>query len=128
MFHLYDLTGKRLKSFCFTKDFMRHFNSNEPYQELSEHGYSGITSIFASDDYCYLLRITQKPSSYESEQMIVQINWDGDLIASYQLGNDVLAGTLFVDEHTNTLYMIRIIEGEDNEIYAVTSYLLNQNK
>jgi hypothetical protein len=127
MFHLYDLKGKRLKSFCFTKDFMRDFNSNEPNQELHEHGYSGIIRIFASDDYCYLLRTTKKPSSYESESMIVQINWDGDLIASYQLGKNVI-GTFFVDELTNTLYMIRTIEGEDNEIYAVTSYLLNQEK
>jgi hypothetical protein len=128
MFHLYDLTGKRLKSFCFTENFMRHFSSNEPYQELREHGYSGIVRIFASDDYCYLLRITKKASADKSDIMIVQINWDGDMIATYQLDNDVLAGTFFVDELTNKLYMIRIIEGEDNEIYAVTSYLLNQKK
>jgi hypothetical protein len=114
MFHLYDTAGTRLKSFCFT----------EPGRELREHG---IIRIFASDDYCYLLRITRKPSVDESDIMIVQINWDGDLIASYQLGSDVLAGTFFVDERTNKLYMTRIIEGEDNEIYAVTSYLLNQN-
>jgi hypothetical protein len=128
MFHLYDLTGKRLKSFCFTENFMLHFNSNEPGQELYEYGYSGIVRIYASDDYCYLLRRTKKPSANESDMMIVQINWDGDLIASYQLGNDVLAGTFFVDEHTNKLYMIRIIEEEYNEIYAVTSYLLSSIK
>jgi hypothetical protein len=128
MFHLYDLTGTRLKSFCFTENFMTHFSSNEPGRELRERGYSGIVRIFASDDYCYLLRITRKPSVNESDIMIVQINWDGDLIASYQLGNDVLVGTFFVDELTNKLYMIRMIEGEDNEIYAVTSYLLNQKK
>jgi hypothetical protein len=128
MFHLYDMTGKRLKSFCFTKNFMRHFNSNEPYRELREHGYSGIVRIFASDDYCYLLRLTQKPSTNESDIMIIQINWDGDLIASYQLDRDVLIGTFFVDELTNKLYMIRMIEEEDNEIYAVTSYLLNPQK
>jgi hypothetical protein len=39
-----------------------------------------------------------------------------------------LPGTFFVDELTNKLYMIRIIEGEDNEIYAVTSYLLDNKK
>jgi hypothetical protein len=128
MFHLYDLTGKRLKSFCFTENFMRHFNSNQPSQELREHGYSGIVRIFASDDYCYLLRMTKKPSTDIYEKMIVKINWDGNLIASYQLDNDVLAGTFFVDEITNKLYMIRIIEGESNEIYAVTSYLLDQKK
>jgi hypothetical protein len=127
MFHLYDLEGKRLKSFCFTENLMLHFNSNEPYQELRERGYSGIVKIFASDDCCYLLRLTKKPLADESDIMIVQINWDGDMIASYQLGNNVLAGTFFVDELINKLYMIRIIEGENNEIYAVTSYLLNQN-
>jgi hypothetical protein len=121
VFHLYDLTGKRLKSFSFTENFMLHFNSDNPTQELREHGYSGIKKIFASDDYCYLLRYT-----LGSAIMIVQINWDGDLIASYKLDSNVLIGTFFVDELTNKLYMIRIIEGEDNEIYAVTSYLLNQ--
>jgi hypothetical protein len=130
MFHLYDLTGKRLKTFCFTENFMRNFTSNEPYQELREHGYSGIIKIFASNDYCYLLRLTEKPSTHEEykeyDVMIIQINWDGDLIASYQLGSDVLVGTFFVDELTNKLYMIRIIDAKDGEIYAITSYLLNQ--
>jgi hypothetical protein len=123
IFHLYDLAGKRLKSFCFSENFMLHFNSDNPTQELREHGYSGIIKIFASDDYCYLLRYT-----LGSGIMIVQINWDGDLIASYKLDSNVFPGTFFVDELTNKLYLIRIIEGEDNEIYAVTSYLLNQKK
>lgn len=122
MFHLYDLTGKRINTFCFSEKSIPKVKK----KALNlQDGYSGIIRVFPTDDYCYLFRITKKPTDSRVEKMIIQINWEGELINSYRFMDDI-SGQFYVDENSRKLYIIRnYINLEDNEIYGIVSYDLS---
>jgi hypothetical protein len=125
MFHLYDLTGERIKTFCFSDNHTPKFESGEVRRDL-EGGYSGIISVFPTDDYCYLLRITKKPSTDESDIMIIQINWDGELVNSYQIPDEEMYGSFCVDDGAKKIYAIRhFIDRDETEMFCIVSYLIN---
>lgn len=121
MFHLYDLTGKRINTFCFSENGIPHVKENA--LNLQED-YSGIIRVFPTNDYCYLFRITNKPATNQVEKMILQINWEGELIKSYRF-RDNISGQFYIDEHSRELYIIRnYINSEGNEIFGIVSYEL----
>lgn len=122
MFHMYDLNGKYIDTFCFSEKNTP--NVKNGLLDLQD-GYSGIIRVFPTDDYCYLLRITTKPVDNRVEKMIIQINWKGELINSYRFVDDV-SGQFYVDEASRKLYIIRnYINSEDNEIFGIVSYNLS---
>lgn len=120
MFHVYDLTGKRMNTFCFSKNCIPPVSGT--MLDL-DNGYSGIIRTFSTNDYCYLFRITRKPDS-PTEKRIIQIDWNGNLINSYQFTDEV-SGQFFVDEDSQKLFIIRrYVKPDDNEIFEVVSYKL----
>jgi hypothetical protein len=124
MFHLYDLTGERIKTFCFSDNHTPLFGSGEIWTDL-EGGYSGITKTFPTDDYCYLLRST-KDSKKESKSILIQLNWDGELIKSYKIPDEGIYGQFYVDEGANKIYAIRhFIDHAETEIFSIVSYSFN---
>lgn len=122
MFHLYDLNGKYIDTFCFSEKNTP--NVKNGLLDLQD-GYSGIIRVFPTDDYCYLLRMTTKPADNQVEKMLIQINWEGRIMNSYRFIDDV-SGQFYVDEISKKLYIIRnYINTEEKEIFAIVSYDLS---
>jgi hypothetical protein len=124
MFHLYDLIGERIKTFCFSDNHTPLFGSGNIWTDL-EGGYSGIGKVFPTDEHCYLLRLT-KDSKNEIKTMLIQINWDGELVKSYKIPDDGIYGQFYVDEAAKKIYAIRhFIDQDEMEIFSIVSYLIN---
>jgi hypothetical protein len=125
MFHLYDLNGNRIKSFCFSENCIPKFESDDLMQDL-QNGYSGIIRVFPTNDYCYLLRITGEPLTNNNEKMLIKINWDGELIKVYKI-QDEIEGQFYISEKEKKMYAIRhFIDAEEKEIYGIVSYSLDE--
>jgi hypothetical protein len=125
LFNLYDLSGKRINTFCFSKNCIPKFGSGDISQDLKE-GHSRIVRVFSTNDYCYLLRYTNKSVTDEYEKTFIQINWDGEIINSYKMQDDVTGGRFYVDEKERKLYAIRhYINKKEEEVYAIVSFQLN---
>lgn len=121
MFHLYDLTGEYIKTCCFSEKFIPNIDKKTKRLDLS-NGYSGIIRTFSTNDYCYLLRMIQKSENDQPKYMIIQLDWEGELINSY-LFNDDISGQFYVDEKMKKIYVIRrYINIEDEEIFSIVSY------
>lgn len=121
MFHLYDLEGKRIHTFCFSKKWLPTVDEKNKRVDLN-NGYSGIIRVFPTENYCYLFRYTQLPENGNSEKTIVQINWEGELINSYTFTDDI-SGQFYMDEKLKKLYAIRnYINTEGNEIFGIVAY------
>jgi hypothetical protein len=125
LFGLYDLSGKRINTSCFSKNCIPKFESDDINQDLKE-GHSRIVRVFPTNDYCYLLRYTNKSVTGEYEKTFIQLNWDGKLINSYKMQDDITGGRFYVDEKERKLYAIRhYINMKEEEIYAIASFQLN---
>lgn len=121
MFHLYDLTGKHIKTCCFSENSIPNIDNKTRRLDLS-NGYAGIVRTFSTDDYCYLLRMIQKDGNEHPQYTIIQLDWEGELIKSY-LFNDDISGQFYVDEKMKKIYVIRRhINPEDEEIFSIVSY------
>jgi hypothetical protein len=120
MFHLYDLTGKRIKSFCFSENCL-------PNIELPQHEWQNniggcVVQTIPRRDYCYFKRISNKTSADGDEVMLVQINWDGELIKAYKF-TDEISSRIDIDEKNRKIYAIRhYITEKDEEFYALVTY------
>lgn len=127
MFHVYDMTGKRMKTCCFSEKSIPNVNKKEKILDLSS-GYSGVIRTFSTKDYCYLLRMTQEEDNFSSKCMIIQLDWDGNLINSY-LFNDEILGQFYVDEENSKIYIMRrYVNFEDEEVFGIVSYRLPKCK
>jgi hypothetical protein len=130
MFHLYDLDGKHIKSFCFSKDFIPPLDKKGGALDLIQ-GFKGIYNLFPTDDFCYLMRVIEKPVfktgevvSTTRELFLVQVDWDGKLISSYRI-KDELGSRFCVDEKQKKLFAIRhTVESTSKEFYDVVTYSL----
>ncbi|MDR1896686.1 MAG: TolB-like 6-bladed beta-propeller domain-containing protein [Prevotellaceae bacterium] len=119
MFHVYDLSGKRINSFRFSDNFLPDLNADD--WQGSVGGF--IPHTFPTENYCYLKRITKISQSENNEktQMILQVNWDGELIRAYKLQDDI-AG-FYIDEKNNKMYAIRnYVNKKDEEMFALVTY------
>jgi hypothetical protein len=127
MFYLYDLTGKRIKSFCFSKNCIPDIGLENPNEWRKSIG-GFIVNIVHGKDYCYFVRISKKTSEdgseNEDEMLIVQVNWDGELIKTYKF-TDEISSRIDIDEKNRKLYAIRhYITEKDEEFYALVTYNL----
>ena len=123
MIHIYDLEGKRINTFTFSEKSIPTVNKNTKMLEL-ENGYSGFIRCFPTEDYCYLLRITANLTKEESETMLIQIDWNGNLVNSYRFMDNV-SGQFYIDESVHKIYIIRNSwNSTDGEVFEIVSYNL----
>lgn len=123
MVHIYDLFGKRIHTFKFSEKSIPNVNKNTKMFDL-ENGYSGFIRCFPTEKHCYLLRITTDPNKEESEKMLIQMDWNGNLINSYQFKDNV-SGQFHIDENAHKIYIIRNRwDANKGEMFDIISYNL----
>jgi hypothetical protein len=126
MFHIYDLEGKRIKTVCFSKNSIPKVDQERNMLDL-KNGYSGIVSVFSTEDYCYFLRYTQIPNINDTEKILIQINWDGEIINTYAINEALVTPKFCIDTQKNKMYAITHSIGADMVEYNnVVSYNLNR--
>ena len=75
--------------------------------------------------YCYLLRVEYNPEYPDGKQKIIQIDWNGKFINSYDFTDDI-SGQFYVDEHSNKIYLIRNhMNSEGEDLFDIVSYPTN---
>jgi hypothetical protein len=123
IFHLYNLEGKRIQTFCFSKKCIPDFDSDDLMQDIQKCN-AGIIRSFPTNDYCYFLRITGNRLD-KTENMLVQVDWDGKLINVYKI-QDNIEGQFYIDEKERKMYTIRdSVKSLHIDIYEIVSYKLN---
>lgn len=124
LIHVYDLEGKHINTFKFSEKCIPDVNKNTRTLAL-ENGYSGFIRCFPTEKYCYLLRVTVNPMAEKTEKMLVQTDWNGNLINSYRFVDNV-SGQFYIDEYAHKIFIIR--NGWDTdineEVFDVVSYNL----
>ena len=122
--HIYDLEGKHISTFKFSEKCIPDVNKNTRMLALG-NGYSGFIRCFPTEKYCYLLRMTTDPAAGKTEKMLVQTDWDGNLVHSYRFADNV-SGQFFVDENAHKLYIIRNSwdAAINEEIFDIVSFNL----
>lgn len=124
LFHVYDLEGSRIKTFCFSENCVPSINAEAKMLDLRE-GYAGIIRAYSTTKYCYLLRVEYKPEYPDGKQKIIQIDWNGKFINSYDFTDDI-SGQFYVDEHSNKIYLIRNhMNSEGEDLFDIVSYPTN---
>jgi len=127
---LYDLYGNLIKTISFTENnVIPKIDSRLRSFDFSK-GYTGITSIYPTKDFCFLRRdevvpIFQNNEIIESRKSsIIQIDWDGNIIKNYYI-DDLLMGSFCVDDSIDNLYAIRNQIKQDREYFEIISYEMN---
>ena len=122
LLHIYDFSGNQIQTCSFSEKYTPRIDKKAGFIHL-EDGYSGITRAYPTEKYCYLLR-SEKDENGISSDMLIQIDWDGNLIHSYKF-EDHVSGQFYVNEDSNTLYIIRnYMRSDDEDIFAIVSYSL----
>jgi hypothetical protein len=123
MIHLYNLAGDRIKTFCFSENSISSFNSKDLMRDI-ENCSAGFIRTFPTQDYCYLLRILGNRIVGDTNYMLFQINWEGELINAYKI-QDKIEGQFYIDEKEKKMYAIRNrVESVVSELYEIISYPL----
>jgi hypothetical protein len=123
MFHLYDLTGKRIKTCCFSEDCIPALESDDLMKDV-QNCHAGFIRTFPTNDYCYLLRIIGNRITGKTTHMLLQLNWEGELIHAYKI-QDEIEGQFHIDENKGKMYAIRYFVNSDmNDMYEIVSYSL----
>lgn len=124
LFQLYDLSGHRINTFSFSEHSIPRVDKKSRQLDLRQ-GYSGIIRVFPTERYCYMLRMTTGAESSSDQFMLIQVDWDGQLVNSYRF-KDKVCGQFYVDEQQRKIYIIKqYINGNDDEIYAIVAYDVN---
>ena len=120
LFFVYDLNGEIIHSFCFSENFKPQINDKLlNFQE----SYSGIISVFPTENYCYLMRITTIPELSTHKRMLIQVDWEGNLINSYTI-NENMERQFYIDEAKKTMFAIVNYTKEDQDLFGLVSYKL----
>ena len=68
--------------------------------------------------------VTMNPIKEEPENMLLRMDWNGNLINSYQFVDNV-SGQFYIDESIQKIYIIRNYWKEDRgEVFDIVSYNL----
>jgi hypothetical protein len=132
MFQVYDLSGNRLKTCCLSDNCIPKFNKSDDMRTVMPQCERGLIRSFATRDYCYFLHITRDFSSDNNTNpsMLIQINWEGELINAYHI-TDVVLGHFYIDEQNRKMYIVRhrlVPDIHVNEVYDIVSYQLEEDK
>lgn len=122
--HVYDLEGKHISTFKFSERCIPDVNKNTRRLTL-ENGYSGFIRCFPTEKYCYLLRMTTDPAAGKTEKMLIQTDWNGNLVHSYRFADNV-SGQFYIDEPAHRLYIIRNTwdAAINEEVFEIVSFKL----
>ena len=121
MFHVYDLSGKRIKTCCFSKNFSPSTYRDVTTENIIQKCSEGLVRVFPTRDYCYFLRSSRE----YVDNMLIQVNWDGELMNIYHT-SDEIEGQFYIDEKEKKMYIIRHrLLSAIEEVFEVVSYLLN---
>jgi hypothetical protein len=91
----------------------------------------GTYSFFCDKrlDYCYFLRVARDFSSGSTKfRMLIQTNWEGELINAYHIPDKVL-GHFYIDEQNRKMYIVRhrlVPDIHIVEIFEIVSYQLEK--
>jgi hypothetical protein len=132
MLQVYDLSGNRLKTCCFSDNCIPKFNKSDDMRTVMQQCEMGLIRSFATRDYCYFLRIARDFSSDVASKlsMLIQTNWDGELINAYHIPDKVL-GHFYIDEQNRKMYITRyrlVPDDHTMEVFEIVSYQLEENK
>lgn len=125
MIQIFDFSGNRLKSFCFSPNAIPQANYKSGILDL-ENGYAGFSQIYPLENYIYLRRnaIVYKLKDGESQEIevssILKLDWNGNLIDSYKLDKDF--GWFCVNKEETELYVISNVLENDIEYYDILCY------
>lgn len=122
LIHVYNLEGKRIHTFKFSEKCIPDVNKNTRMLAL-ENGYSGFVRCFPTEKYCYLLRVSANPIAEKTENMLIQTDWNGNMINSYRFVDNV-SGQFYIDENAHKVYVIRNSWDADinEEVFDVVSF------
>lgn len=122
LIHVYDLEGKYIHTFKFSEECIPDVNKNTRMLTL-ENGYSGFVRCFPTEKYCYLLRVSANPIAEKTENMLIQTDWNGNMINSYRFVDNV-SGQFYIDENAHKVYVIRNSWDADinEEVFDVVSF------
>lgn len=120
MIHIFDLEGRHIHTFRFSEHCIPEVNSSTKMLALG-NGYSGFIRCFPTEKY--LLRISGNPIKGKAGKMLIQTDWNGNLVNSYRFVENV-SGQFYIDERTRKLYIIRNSRNADlnEEMFDVVSY------
>lgn len=124
LIHVYDLEGKHIQTFKFSEKCIPDVNKNTKMLAL-DNGYSGFTRCFPTEKYCYLLRMIVSPMAEKTESMLIQTDWNGNMINSYCFVDNV-SGQFYIDENAHKVYIIRNEWDADinEEVFDIASFNL----
>lgn len=124
LIHVYDLEGKHIQTFKFSEKCIPDVNKNTKMLAL-DNGYSGFTRCFPTEKYCYLLRVIVSPMAEKTENMLIQTDWNGNMINSYRFVDNV-SGQFYIDENAHKVYIIRNEWDADinEEVFDIVSFNL----
>ena len=122
MFHVYDLSGNRIDTYCLSGNCVPSFSRNaSSLVDIIESSNTGLVRSFPTKDYCYFLRVKRNNSA---DNMLVKLDWDGNLINAYNI-TDEIGGQFYIDEKGEKMYVIRhSLLSDIEEVFEVVSYLL----
>jgi hypothetical protein len=127
IFQIYDLSGNRLKTCYLSDKCIPEFYKSEDQETVMQKCEMGFIRSFSTKDYCYFLRIARDfPNNKTKLHMLIQTDWEGELINAYYIPDEVL-GHFFIDEQNKKMYIIRhsiVQESAVNEIFELVSYQL----
>lgn len=124
LIHVYDLEGKHIQTFKFSEKCIPDVNKNTKTLAL-DNGYSGFIRCFPTEKYCYLLRVIVSPMAEKTERMLIQTDWNGNMINSYRFVDNV-SGQFYIDEKAHKVYIIRNGWDADinEEVFDIVSFNL----
>lgn len=120
MYCVYDLSGKCISTHRISNNYLPSINKR--YRSVDFNGdLSGCIRSFSTSEYCYLLR--RCTNETKGDYVLLQLDWDGNIVNAYQLPNTV-SGQFYIDSEQEKLYIIQQRLEGDEEIFSVVSYLL----
>lgn len=123
LIHIYTLKGEHIRSLAFSDNPIPAVLTKTKEINL-EAPYTGAQAIFPSDDYCYVMSKT-KNSEAKHAVMLTQIDWEGKLIQSFHIKEDIIGG-FYVDEEMKKIYaIVQDLDEDGQEIQKIVSYRLD---
>lgn len=125
MFHLYDLSGNRLKTIKLSDDCYPHIDRESGRIDFSK-GYNGVVRAYATSNSCYLLRMIMNGLKDAPQYMLIRMDWEGEVQQCFMFKNNV-SGQFCVDEVKDKVYIIENhIDDNGEEIFSVMAYDLKK--
>jgi hypothetical protein len=105
------------------------FNHSDDMETVMQKCEMGLIRSFATRDYCYFLRVARDFSSDGTKfHMLIQTDWEGELINAYHIPDSVL-GHFYIDKQNRKMYIVRhriVPDVHINEVFEIVSCQLKE--